>query len=94
MGKPPEEDILDWIDIDLNSTDQSIIHHIYECGHANAAIIALSVEKSQQYIRRRMKRMTEHNVLYEVSPGLYDLPVQAKRYLPTSEFDYYSYTGR
>lgn len=60
-------------DIRLNSTDEAIIDEIEENGRATVTMLAKTLDKSNEHIRNRVKRMWEHGILIEPAPRLYDI---------------------
>ncbi|WP_096391457.1 winged helix-turn-helix domain-containing protein [Halopenitus persicus] len=74
-------------DIHLSPTDEAILDEIDAHGRATTTLIARVIDKNEQHVRDRVKRLVEHGVLMTVAPHLYDRPEAARDYLPADEFD-------
>lgn len=71
--------------IHTSPTDEAILDEIDANGRATVALIARVIDRNEQHVRDRVRRMVEHDVLMEVSPALYDRPESAEDYLEDLE---------
>lgn len=66
--------------VELNATDEEILDEIREHGRASVSLLDQTISKTEQYIRQRVKRMREHDILIEVAPRIYDLYERRQEY--------------
>ena len=74
-------------DIHTSPTDEAILDELDAHGRATVALLARTIDKSEQHVRDRVRRLVEHGVLMQVAPHVYDLPKSARQYLPAEEFE-------
>ena len=58
-------------DVDLTETDEAILEQLAEEGQSVPARIAEQIGKNRQYVYKRLKRMSEHEIVESLSHGLY-----------------------
>lgn len=57
---------------DLNDTDTALLDVLHD-GRVTPTYAADKLDVSREYASDRLKRLTEHNCVEKVAPGLYEL---------------------
>lgn len=73
------------LEIHTSPTDEDILSEIDENGRVTVSLLARIIDKNEQHVRDRVRRLVEHRVLVQVAPHLYDRPQSALEYLDEDE---------